>query len=185
MPEAYIGKKDLLDNQATIIADVITALEDLGFVHFAEHGRTRVYPQNITLPIAPQLTAAAAVNTFGNWAEIIPLNTVPFSFHIIGFCVCQVSAGTSYHVQLGYNTINADPEPNMEMGERRFRFAESPIAKQTELMTIQGQGVPANSRVMGRLKTASGAADTCAINVVLTRHLATSDDPPLYPAFPW
>ena len=158
-------------------------LRDEGVIHFSEHGRYRAYPQDVT--VAPLLTALAVANTFGNWSEIIPLNTVPFPFHIVGFCVCQVSAATSYHVQLGYNIINADPGVNMEMGERRFRIANVPIARQTEMMEIRGQGIPANSRVMGRLKTASGVADTCNINVVLTRHVEVTRPIALYPAFPW
>ena len=167
----------------TVIENEGTILEDEGIIHFERHGRTRVYPQDITA--APQLAAAAVANTFGNWGEIIPLNTVPFPFHIIGFCVCTVSAVANYHIQLGYNTINADPGTNMEMGERRFRITTTPIAKQTEMMEIQGQGIPANSRVMGRLKTSTGVADTCNLNVVLTRHIPTSYEPELYPAFPW
>ena len=122
---------------------------------------------------------------FGPWAEIIPLNTVPFPFHVVGFCMCEVSVATNYHVQLGYNTINADPGANMEMGERRVRFAVVPIAKQSELLTIRGQGIPANSRVMGRIKTASGNPDTATISVVLTRHLEVSHPKALYSAFPW
>ncbi len=158
-------------------------LHDLGVLQFGSHGRTRVYPQDVT--VAPLITAAGAANTFGDWAEIIPLDTIPFSFHVIGFCVCAVSAVGNYLVQLGYNIINADPGPNMEMGEIRFRIAITPIAKQTEMMTIQGQGIPANSRVMGRLKTSTGNPDTCNLNVVLTRHIPTHDEPELYPTFPW
>ncbi|MBA7595172.1 hypothetical protein ES703_02131 [subsurface metagenome] len=158
-------------------------LEDIGVMHFRSHSRTRVYPQNVTL--APTLTALAAADTFGPWAEIIPLNTIPFPFHVIGICVCEVSAVGNYHFQLGYNTVVADPPANYEMGERRIRFADHPIARQSELLEIRGQGIPANSRVMGRLKTASGNADTATVNVVVTRHLEISDEPDLYPSFPW
>jgi len=158
-------------------------LEDMGIAHWAEHSRNRVYPQDITQSIT--LTAAAVANTFGAWAEIIPLNTVPFPFHVVGICICEVSAVGSYFVQLGHNTVLADPGANMEMGERRVKFADHPISRSTELLTIRGQGIPANSRVMGRLKTASGDADTAKINVVITRHLDVSNMPPLWPAFPW
>lgn len=158
-------------------------LEDIGVMHFKSHSRTRVYPQNVT--VAPLLTSAAIVNTFGNWAEIIPLNTIPFPFHIIGLVIEQVSVATTYFIQLGYNTVVADPPANYEMGERRVRLVTVPIARATELLDIKGQGVPANSRVMGRLKTASGNADTCNISVVVTRHLEVSDMPDLYPSFPW
>jgi len=163
--------------------ELARVLSDVGIVGFHFMGRWRVYPQDIT--VAPLVTAAGVANTFGNWAEIIPLNTIPFPFHVIGICVCQVNANTNYHIQVGYNTVNEDPGTNMEMGERRFRIADSPIARQTELMQIFSQGVPANSRVMARLKTASGAADTANMNVVISRHLNLVDMPALWPAFPW
>ncbi len=158
-------------------------LRDLGIVGFHFMGRWRVYPQDIT--DSPLLTAAGVANTFGGWAEVIPLNTIPFPFHVIGFCVCQVSAPTSFFIQLGYNTVNADPGTNMEMGERRFKIVTHPIAKQTEIMKIFSQGVPANSRVMGRLKTASGNPDTVNIDVVVSRHLPFKDEIQLWSAFPW
>lgn len=165
------------------LEELANILKDLGVIGFHFMGRWRVYPQDIT--VEPQLVAAAVANTFGNWTEIIPLNTIPFPFHVIGICVCQVSVATSYHIQLGYNTVNLDPGTNMEMGERRLRIATQPIARQTELLKVFSQGVPANSRVMGRLKTASGAADTANVNVVVTRHLEFEDEVELYPAFPW
>lgn len=158
-------------------------LADIGIVHWETHSRNRVYPQDITQNIT--LTAAAVANTFGAWAEVIPLNTVPFPFHVVGFCICEVSAVGHYFIQLGHNTINADPGPNMEMGERRVRFTDHPIARATEMLSIRGQGIPANSRVMGRLKTASGNADTAKISVVVTRHLDVSTEPTIWPAFPW
>jgi len=172
MPITDFRKTDLRDVQ-----------DDVAIVDFEGHSRYRVYPQDIT--VTPLVSAVAVANTFGNWAEIIPLNTVPFPFHVIGFCACQVSAVTSYHIQFGYNTNNADPGTNMEMGERRFRIATHPIARATELLEIRGQGIPANSRVMARLKSASGAADTANIGVVITRHIDVEREVTLYSAFPW
>ena len=164
-------------------ADIESILGDLGTVAFYRHSRWRVYPQDVTT--ASTITAGTPANTFGSWVEVIPLNTVTFPFHIVGFCVCNVNAVTNYHIQIGYNTINADPGTNMEMGERRIRIATTPIAKQSELMAIAGQGVPANSRVMARLKTASGNPDTATLSVVLSRHVEVTDPVPLWPAFPW
>lgn len=159
--------------------------EDVGISSFMlTHSRFRVYPQDTG--VTAILTSPAAINTFGNWAEIVPLNTVPFLFHIVGIVIEQVSgANTLYFIQLGYNTINADPGANMEIGERRVRIATQPIVRATELLEVRGQGVPANSRVMGRLKTSNAAGQTCNLSVVLTRHLIGSYEPALYPAFPW
>ena len=158
-------------------------LVDIGRLHFKSHSRTRVYPQDVT--VAPTLTAAGVADVFGPWAEIVPLDTVPFPFHVVGVCVCSVTAAGNYHIQLGYNTVLADPGANMEMGERRLRIATVPIAKQTELLEIRGQGIPANSRVMGRLKTASGNPDEATVSVVLTRHVEVLRSVELWPGFPW
>ena len=165
------------------LEELAQVLTDIAIVHFRDHSRWRVYPQDVT--VAPQLTAAGAANTFGGWVELIPLNTIPFPFHVIGFCVCEVSAASNYHIQLGYNTVNADPETNMEMGERRVRIATAPVTKQSELLEIYSQGVPANSRVMGRLKTASGNPDTATLSLVITRHIDVEEEVELWPAFPW
>lgn len=160
-----------------------TVLHDIGVIEHHWHSRWRVYPQDVTLTAL--LQAAAAANIFGDWALIIPLDTVPFDFEIVGLVVEQVSATTTYHVQLGHNPINAVPGANMEMGERRFRIAEVPIKRATELLTIHSQDIPANSTVWGRVKTASVVADTCKISVVLYRHIEVSREIPIYPAFPW
>ena len=165
------------------LEELAQVLIDIGIIHFREHSRWRVYPQDVT--VAPTITAAGAANTFGGWAEIIPLNTIPFPFHVIGFCLCEVSAVSNYHIQLGYNTINADPGTNMEMGERRIRMATAPVTKQSELLEIYSQGLPAYSRVMGRLKTASGNPDTATLSLVVTRHIEVEDEVEIWPAFPW
>ena len=158
-------------------------LADVGSLDHHFHSRWRVYPQDITSSV--QLQAAAVANTFGSWAEIIPLNTIPFPFDVRGLVIEEVSVATRYHIQLGYNIVNADPGANMEMGERRIRLVTVPIARATELLAIYSQEMPANSRVMGRVKTATGNADTVNISIVLSRHVEVSAEVPLWPAFPW
>ena len=158
-------------------------LDDIGVIIHHWHSRWRVYPRDVTIGIT--LTAGTPANTFGSWAEIIPLNTIPFLFHVIGFCVCDVSVATNYHIQIGYNIKDANPGVNMEMGERRFRIATVPIARQSEIMEIYSQEVPANSKVMGRMKTATGNLDTANMNAVITRHIEVTREVSLYPAFPW
>lgn len=158
-------------------------LKDVGVIEHHWHSRWRVYPQDVAS--TARLTAFAGADTFGSWYEIIPLNTVPFSFDILGLVIEEISAVGTYFIQIGYNTVNADPGPNMELGERRIKLSTQPVSRATELLTIQSQEVPANGRVMGRLKTASGAADWADISIVLDRHLNVEDEVPLYPRFPW
>lgn len=178
----------VLSNLTDLESDVsdarIAEQDDLGAIDHHEHSRWRVYPQDVTSSIT--LVAAAVANTFGDWVLIVPLNTIPFHFDIIGFVVEEADTTlTTYFVQLGYNTINLEPGANMGMGERRFRIAETPIKNASEKLRIEGQGIPANSTVWGRLKASGGASEEVEISIVLARHVEVEREVTLYPAFPW
>jgi len=173
MPITDFRKTDLRDVQ-----------DDVAAVEHYLHSRWRVYPQDVTSSIT--LVAAAVANTFGDWVLIIPLNTVPFDFDIIGIVVEEADTTlTTYFIQLGYNTINAEPGTNMEIGERRFRIAETPIKNANEILQIQSQEAPANSTIWGRLKASGGVSEEVEISVVLDRHIDVEREIPIYPAFPW
>lgn len=157
--------------------------DDVAAVFHHWHSRSRVYPQDVQ--VVPRLTAQAVADTFGAWTEIIPINTVPFLFMIRGFVIEEVSAATTYYVQLGYNIIVADPGANMELGERRVRLVTVPVTRATELLDVSGRAVPANARIMGRVKTATGVADWCDVSVVIIRHVMVNRPVDPYGAFPW
>lgn len=159
-------------------------IRDISVLEHHIHARWRVYPQNISLDVT--LAANAAANTFGDWVEIIPLNTVPFAFDVIGMIIETVSAVGKYQIQIGYSiTDEDDPGANDVMGERRFPTTDFPPKRATELMEIASQNIPANAKVWGRVKTASTNADTCKVSVVLTRHVPITNPVPIYHAFPW
>lgn len=164
-------------------ASKIGIQDDIGALDHHIHSRWRVYPQDITTTV--QLTSGTPANTFGSWGLIVPINTVPFEFEIIGIVLDQVSVATTYHIQIGYNPINVIPGLNMEMGERRLRIATLPIARASELLAIHSQEMPANSSVWGRLKTASDNEETANISIVLSRHAEVEREVPLWPSFPW
>lgn len=157
---------------------------DIGTLEHHVHSRWRVYPQDVTSVV--RLTAGTPANTFGSWAEIIPLDTVPFTYDVLGIVIDAVSVATTYHIRLGYSITDGDtPAANYESGERRARVVTVPIARATELMLIHSQEIPANAKFWGKLKTASGNEDTADISVILSRHVETSIEIPLYAAFPW
>ena len=177
-------ESDLTALESDLSAARSAEQDDLAAIELHWHSRWRVYPQDVTSSIT--LAAPAVANTFGDWALIIPLNTVPFDFDIIGMVVEQADTTlTTYFIQIGYNTINAVPGANMEMGERRFRIAETPVKNANELLPIRSQDIPANSTVWGRLKTSGGASEEVEVSVVLDRHIAVERELPIYPAFPW
>ena len=178
----------VLSNLTNLDSDVSTARiaeqDDLGAIDHHWHSRWRVYPQDVTSSIT--LAAAAVANTFGDWVLIVPLNTIPFTFEIIGVVVEEADTTlTTYFIQIGYNTINAEPGTNMEQGERRFRIAESPIKNANKVLQIRSQDIPANSTVWGRLKTSGGASEEVEVSLVLARHVGVEREAPIYPEFPW
>lgn len=164
-------------------ADLSSLLANIAAVEHYSHSRWRVYPQNIGSTIT--LTAGEAANVFGDWAEIIPLNTVPFEYDIIGLVIESVDAATTYHIQLGYSVDVNEPLANNEAGERRVRMVTVPIARATELLGIAGQNVPANTKLWGRVKTASTNDDSCEVSVVISRHVEITNPIEKYEAFPW
>jgi len=163
--------------------DVSIVLSDIAATESCNHSRTRVYPQDVSSAIT--LTANAAVNTFGNWVEIIPLNTIPFEYEIVGLIIEAVSAATTYLIQLGYSTTAAEPAANDEAGERRIRLVTVPISRATELLQVRSQDMPANAKLWGRVKTASTNADTCEVSITIGKHVEISTSVPEYGAFPW
>ena len=180
LEDTETSRKQILDE---IMASRVAEQDDLAAIEHHWHSRWRVYPQDVTESIniiAPQ------TNIFGDWTLVIPLNTVPFGFDIIGVVVEEASTTlTTYFIQIGYNTIDAEPGTNMEMGERRFRIAETPIKNANELLPIRSQDIPANASVWGRLKSSSGSTTFIKISAVIDRHVAVEREVPLYPAFPW
>jgi len=156
---------------------------DLATVSHYFHSRWRVYPQDVGSTAL--LTADAVADTFGSWTQIVPINTIPFSLDLVGLVIEQVSAATTYHIQLGHSPTAAEPGPNDVSGERRMRIVDQPIARATELLEVRGQHISANNSVWGRMKTASIAADTANISIVLARHVEVSSPIQIWPAFPW
>jgi len=185
------SRKQILDGIEDFVTQILDEIraariaeqDDLAAIEHHRHSRWRVYPQDVTESIT--LIAPKLANIFGDWALIIPLNTVPFPFDIIGVVVeAADTTRTTYFMQIGYNTIDAEPGTNMELGERRFRIAESPIKNANELLPIRSQDIPANASVWGRLKASKRSAEI-KISVVINRHVAVEREVPLYPAFPW
>ncbi len=147
------------------------------------HSRTRVYPQDIRNTIT--LAAAGTANTFGSWTEIVPINTVAFMYMVKGITIEAVNAATSYFIQLGYSILTgSDPVTAQILGERRL-LLPTPITKATEILNISASSCPANSKLWGRIKSASGAADELEISVTIIRHQAITNPIDLLTTWPW
>jgi len=147
-----------------------------------EHSRSRVYPQDVGA--TKTLAAGTPANTFGSWAEIIPITTVDFCFELVGLVIEAANAATTYLIQLGFSTTDTDPLTAQIMGERRIILG-TPISKATEILDFYSQNCPANAKLWGRIKSASGNADQLEVSVVVIRHIEITNPIPLLATWPW
>jgi len=158
-------------------------LYNLSVLEHHIHSRSRAYPQDIEETII--LAATATADTFGSWTEIIPIDTVDFIYEVIGVVVEAIDAATTILIQLGYSIVDgSDPTTAQIMGERRL-ILPTPVSKATEILQLYSQNCPANAKLWGRLKTASGAADEVEISVVVRRHLEITNPQDMLATWPW
>lgn len=162
------------------LRDLLTNISAL-FHH--RHSRSRVYPQDVQLTAT--LAAGTPANTFGSWAEIIPINTVDFPYMVIGLVIEAANAATTYLIQIGFSTVAiTDPTTAQIMGERRL-LLPTPINKATELLNFYSNACPINTKLWGRISTASGNADELEVSVVLVRHQAITNPIAHLATWPW
>ena len=70
------------------------------------------------------------------------------------------------------------------MGERRIILG-TPISKATEILEFYSQNCPANSKLWGRIKTASVNADQLEVSVVVIRHIEITNPIAMLTTWPW
>lgn len=161
----------------------ITDLEgNVAVLEHYNHSRSRVYPQDITDVVRLE---AAAANVFGDWTEIIPLNTVDFDYEVTGVVIEEPSAATNYLIQLGYSLVaDTDPTDAQIAGERRTRLV-IPAGKATELLEIKSQDIPANAKLWGRIKNKAGGSEVLWISVVVARYIEITNPIAKLATWPW
>lgn len=166
-----------------IIGRIRDTLGNLAKREHHEHSRSRVYPQDVGA--TKTLTANAVANTFGNWAEIIPITTVDFCYELVGLVIEATNAATTYFIQVGFSTAGgSDPTTAQIMGERRLILG-TPISKATEILGFWSQNCPANAKLWGRIKTASVNADELEVSVVVIRHIEITNPIAMLTTWPW
>ena len=146
--------------------------------------RSRVYPQTAGATVT--LVSDGVANTFGDWTEIIPLETIPFEYKVLGLSIYGVDVASDYFIQLGYSIVAlTEPTTAQIMGEREIRMTEVPIAQATALLDFYSGACPANAKLWGRLKTDGGATDEAYITVVVTRHIGLREELAKLATWPW
>jgi len=183
-PPQGLDKADVLTNLAVVDANVDDSLANVAALQHHIHSRFRVYPQDVGATIS--LAAAEAANTFGDWTQIVPINTIDFVYMVIGLLIEAVDAPTTYFVQLGYSIVDGtEPTTAQIIGERRIRLVTVPIARATEILGIHASHCPANAKLWGRLKTASIAADEVEVSIAVIRHIDITNPIAKLATWPW
>jgi len=158
-------------------------LGNVAILEHHKHSRSRVYPQDIEA--VATLIAGTPADTFGDWIEIIPEDTVGFKYEVVGLVVETANAATTYLIQLGFSlAAGTDPVTSQVMGERRV-LLPTPASKSTELLRFFSQNCPANAKLWGRLKSASGNADQLGVSVVVIRHIEITNPIAMLTTWPW
>jgi len=155
-------------------------LDDLAIIAAMEHSRVRVYPREANAVI--RLTPAAVIDTFGNWTECVPADTVLFPYHLLGMLVENQQAGDTYFVQFASAAVPTDAqiigETRLALGGLANFFPSVPVP-------IRGAGLDANSPIFARVKAAGGAGNWLDISLALSRHAPVSEERTPWPDWPW
>lgn len=173
----------LVPEPNTLEADLADMLANVAVLEHHGHSRTRVYPQDVEA--VATLIAGTPVDTFGDWIEIIPVDIVDFCYEVEGLVIETVNAATTYTIQLGFSLVAlTEPVTSQMMGERRV-LLPTPATKATEPLDFQSQDCPANAKLWGRIKSASGNADQLGVSVVLIRHILITNPIAMLETWPW
>lgn len=158
------------------------AEENVAIIEHYHHSRHRVYPQDVRL--VADLVAAAA-NVFGDWIEIIPIDTVDFGYEVVGLVIEETDAATTYLIQLGFSLVaGTEPTTTQIAGERRT-LLPTPAVRATELLEIKSQDIPAGAKLWGRVKSKAGGSETLGISVVVARHMEITNPITKLTTWPW
>jgi hypothetical protein len=120
------------------------------------HKRSYVYPSGVA-PVT--VTAGAGAYVAGNYAEIVPANTITKRFCLNYISIENISANGSYEITLYSGTT--------EIGSSRF--TKNAQQDGTMNVPIQTDLIDANSQVQAKLMSSAGGGDTA--NVSLFYHL--------------
>jgi len=169
---------------ANLPSDVDDLLSDTAILEHKWESRTRVYPQS-TLS-TPQITTALAADTFGNWVEVIPIDTVDFDYRLLEVEIEETNRAGVFLLQFGYSTVDgSDPTTAQIVGERRIKLVGTPLKLEQASKNIYGGHIPTNAKLWARVKSDTGTVDILDISVILTRCLQTSNPIAQLTTWPW
>ena len=185
-PDSYFRETDTYllwwtsDGDNWVLASNV--MYNLAVLQHHLHSRMRVYPQDVQLTAA---LVAATADVFGDWAEIIPIDTVDFIYKVVGLVIESATAAGTYFIQIGFSTVAiTEPTEAQRLGERRL-YLPTPIGKSPELLDFYSMECPANAKLWGRVKSKAGGSETLEVSVGLVRHLEITNPMVHLTTWPW
>ena len=182
----YIDELDF-NLQASLInldSNIADLLYDTSILEHKWEARTRVYPQDTQ--VAPQITTDTAADTFGNWVEIIPINTVDFDYRLLEVEFEETNRAGTFLLQFGYSATDGDdPTTAQIVGERRVKFVGTPLKLEQASKDIYGGHIPANSKLWARAKSDTATVDILDISMIVTRCLQVVNPIGKLATWPW
>ena len=169
---------------ANLPSDIDDLLANLALEYHQTHARTRVYPQAPSSVI--QIATDNSADTFGDWTQVVPINTIDFDYTVLKVMVEEAGAIATYIGQLGYSTVDGtDPTTAQIVGEQRFKVIGTPIKNFYADLALLGGHCPANSKIWGRIKSETVNADTVDISIVITKLAEITNPVTLVATWPW
>ena len=158
--------------------------EDLSYIEHDMINRPRPYPYNVSNFLT--ITDGGAANVFGNYTQLIPINTYDFGddpnrVQVLGLCVCDMSANANYLVEF-YKLVDGT---YIALGATRFRRLGASVRS----FLIHNPCRPFNNdetALYGRLKTSVATGENIECSLIVARYLPTSIcQPSSTGAWPW
>ena len=171
LPEAQIGKQDLLNNQSTLLSNQAIDRLDRGRLEHDLIRRPRPYPYDVTASLT--INDGGVADTFGAYTTLIPLNTFDFGdspnrVQVLGLCICSMSANATYLAEF-YKLLAGVYIP---LGAVRFRR----IGAQVRSFLLDNPCRPFNNddtALYGRLKTSVATGENIECSLLLSRYIPT------------
>lgn len=151
--------QSLIDAKLGITTDIAPNQTVLGYQHSMYdhiHNQARCYP---TLADGVIVTGGVLSWTLGNFAEIIPSNTITAAFDIHHICFEDSSATDIYEFVLYSGSTGNE----VEIG--RVRVNRAAANSGVTHVPIQIPPQPPNSKISGKVASKSGGSDTVTISV--------------------
>jgi len=169
---------------AAIIAWIGDILYDLSIVEHETCNRIRIYPREPSEVIS--INSDAAADTWGDWTEVVPINTIGFEYQPVGVMVENVDAVATYMIQFGYSTVDGDdPVTSQTVGEQRWPAFAFPLKAPMLDLFLQGRECPTNSKLWARIKTETTNVDNCVISITIARHVPITNELGHLATWPW